>query len=42
MGSPYNVLIDRSGNIHKVYQGYNPGDEVELRHDIEALLSSGE
>ena len=39
---PYNVLIDRLGNIHKVYQGYNPGDEVELRHDIEALLSSGE
>ena len=39
---PYNVLIDRAGNIHKVYQGYNPGDEVELRHDIEALLGSGE
>lgn len=39
---PYNVLIDRSGNIHKVYQGYNPGDEVELRHDVEALLSAGE
>ena len=38
---PYNVLIDRSGNIHKVYQGYNPGDEVELRHDIESLLSAG-
>tara|TARA_Y100001978_G_C23565569_1_gene371477 strand:- start:60 stop:545 length:486 start_codon:yes stop_codon:yes gene_type:complete len=39
---PYNVLIDRGGNIHKVYQGYNPGDEVELRHDVEALLNSGE
>lgn len=38
---PYNVLIDRSGNIHKVYQGYNPGDEVELRHDIESLLNAG-
>ncbi len=38
---PYNVLIDRSGNIHKVFQGYNPGDEVELRHEVEALLGSG-
>ena len=38
---PYNVLIDREGNIHKVFQGYNPGDEVELRHEIEALLGSG-
>ena len=24
----YNVLIDRDGNIAKVFQGYNPGDEV--------------
>ncbi len=39
---PYNVLIDRTGNIHKVYQGYNPGDEVELRREVEALVSSGE
>ena len=38
---PYNVLIDRAGNIHKVYQGYNPGDEVELRRDIEALVNEG-
>ena len=38
---PYNVLIDREGNIHKVFQGYNPGDEVELRHEIEALLGAG-
>lgn len=39
---PYNVLIDRAGNIHKVYQGYNPGDEVELRNEVEALVASGE
>lgn len=39
---PYNVLIDRAGNIHKVYQGYNPGDEVELRKEVEALVASGE
>ncbi len=38
---PYNVLIDRSGAIHKVFQGYNPGDEVELRKEVEALLGSG-
>ena len=38
---PYNVLIDRSGGIHKVFQGYNPGDEVELRKEVEALLGSG-
>ena len=38
---PYNVLIDRDGNIHKVFQGYNPGDEVELRHEVEALLGTG-
>ena len=38
---PYNVLIDRAGNIHKVYQGYNPGDEVELRRDVEALVNEG-
>lgn len=35
---PYNVLIDREGNISKVYQGYNPGDEKEMRHDVEQLL----
>ena len=39
---PYNVLIDRSGKIAQVYQGYNPGDEVELRAAVEALLSAGE
>jgi len=38
---PYNVLITRSGGIHKVFQGYNPGDEVELRKEVEELLGSG-
>ena len=38
---PYNVLINRSGGIHKVFQGYNPGDEVELRKEVEELLGSG-
>ena len=39
---PYNALIDRDGRIHKVYQGYNPGDEVEMRKDVEELLSAGQ
>jgi peroxiredoxin len=39
---PYNVLIDRTGAIHKVFQGYNPGDEVELRAEVESLLEGGE
>ena len=37
---PYNVVIDREGKIQHVHQGYNPGDEVELRKEIEALLGS--
>mgnify|MGYP001293685388 CR=1 FL=1 len=39
---PYNALIDRDGRIHKVYQGYNPGDEVEMRKDVEELLAAGQ
>ena len=39
---PYNALIGRDGRIHKVYQGYNPGDEVEMRKDVEELLSAGQ
>lgn len=35
---PYNVLIDKSGNIVKTYSGYNSGDEKTLQADIEALL----
>lgn len=36
---PYNVLIDRQGKVRYVHQGYNPGDEVALRAEIEALLA---
>ena len=35
---PFWVLIDRSGNIVKKKNGYDPGDEVKLAADIEALL----
>lgn len=37
---PYNVLIDRAGNIASVHSGYNPGDEVKLKAEIEKLLAA--
>ncbi len=39
---PYNVLVDRAGRIHKVYQGYNPGDEVGMISDLKALLDAAQ
>jgi peroxiredoxin len=36
---PYTVVIDRNFEIAKIHTGYNPGDEVELRHLIESLLA---
>jgi peroxiredoxin len=36
---PFNVLVDRAGNIDQVFSGYNPGDEVALRAAIEKLLA---
>ncbi len=36
---PYTVIIDREGRIANVHQGYNPGDEVALRAEVEALLA---
>jgi len=38
---PYSVLLDRDGKIAQVHQGYNPGDEVALKKEIEALLAAG-
>lgn len=37
---PYNVLVDRSGNVSQVFSGYNPGDEVKVRAAVEALLAA--
>ncbi len=37
---PYNVLVDRDGNIDQVFSGYNPGDEVKLKAAIEKLLAT--
>lgn len=37
---PYNVLVDRNGNVDQVFSGYNPGDEVKLKAAIEKLLGA--
>jgi peroxiredoxin len=37
---PFNVLVDRGGNVSAVFSGYNPGDEVNLRAAVEALLAA--
>ena len=36
---PYLVVIDQLGQIAKIHTGYNPGDEVHLRAEIEDLLA---
>ncbi len=38
---PFTVVIDREFNVAKVHTGYNPGDEVELRREVEELLAAG-
>lgn len=38
---PYSVLIDRQGRVSQIHSGYNPGDEVKIRAEIEALLAAG-
>ncbi len=38
---PYTVLIDRSGKIHKVFQGFKPGEEEHLKKEVKALVDSG-
>jgi peroxiredoxin len=39
---PYSVLIDRSGRICYVHQGYSPGDERSLEQKIVAILAEPE
>lgn len=36
---PYTVIIGRDGQIAKVHSGYNPGDEVGVRAEVEELLA---
>jgi peroxiredoxin len=38
---PLTVLIDKSGKIVKVREGYNPGDEKLLEAEVEKLLAGG-
>jgi peroxiredoxin len=37
---PYTAVLDRQHKIQGVHQGYNPGDEVGLRAEVEALLKA--
>ena len=36
---PYTVIVDKEGRIVATHMGYNPGDEVGMRKEVEALLS---
>ena len=36
--APLSVLIDKSGKVVKVHEGYNPGDEVTLAADVANIL----
>ncbi len=36
---PFSVLIDRSGAVAAVHQGYSPGDEIILEEEIRNLLA---
>lgn len=39
---PLSVLIDRTGRIVRVREGYNPGDERLVAADVEAALGPGD
>ena len=36
---PFAVLVARDGTVASLHSGYNPGDEVALREEVEALLA---
>lgn len=36
---PYVVIVDKEGRIAATHMGYNPGDEVQLRAEVDALLA---
>ena len=38
--APLSILIDRSGKIAVIREGYNPGDEVYLGEDVDKALSA--
>jgi peroxiredoxin len=35
---PYTAIVDRDGRIAHVHMGYNAGDEVKMRKEVEDLL----
>ena len=35
---PYNVLIDKEGNVIWKKASYSPGEEVEIRHKVREAL----
>ena len=37
--APLSVLIDRTGAIRHIHEGYNPGDEVFLEKEVETLVA---
>ena len=39
MSMPYNVIVDKNGNIRKSYTGYYPGQEKEIRKTILEILN---
>lgn len=39
---PYTLLIDRSGRIAKVHQGYSIGDEIKIEEEVLELLEPKE
>ncbi len=39
---PFAVLIDRAGNLHKIYPGYRAGDEVLLKEEVLLLLDDAQ
>jgi peroxiredoxin len=36
--APLSVLIDKSGKVQHLREGYNPGDEVELEKEVQGLV----
>ena len=39
---PYTLIVDKEGRIAATHMGYNPGDEVKLKEEVEALINGVE
>ncbi len=37
--APLAILIDKSGKVVRVHEGYNPGDEEQLAKEVDAVLA---